>query len=318
MAAPRAPRPTEPLRDPFGPEVSDLVVDYDPVTLARRPVRKSDVLGRLRAEGRRAPVAVAQALPAIDDVLDPTAVDGVLVRAHLELQRLHEEFRVGRAVRALLTPLLDLARRATAERPLRVVDLGCGLGYITRWLAREGALADDVELLGVDYNQALVAAAGALAREEGLRCRFEAANAFRLEAPAHVYLSTGALHHFRGDDLARFFGEHQRSTALGFVHLDIRPSVLAPAGSWIFHRARMREPLAQWDGYWSAVRAHTAGSLTSAIRRDAPDFRIATVDAHPGIYMVVRIFQAILGVRGPHADGLERAYAPFGSRFALA
>jgi len=303
--------------DPFGPEISDLIVDYDPVTLARKPIKKDDVLARLKKEGRSAPLAVARTIQAENGILDPVAVDGVLIRSHLELQRLHEEFRVGATIRMLLAPMLELVRKATKERPIRIVDVGCGLGFITRWLSKEGALGDDVELLGVDYNKAFVNASTALAEADGLDCRFRAANAFKLDAPAHVYISTGVLHHFRGDDLVRLFAEHERSKALGFVHVDIRPSKVAPIGSWIFHQARMREPLAKWDGYWSAVRAHTAETLTSAVREGAPTFRVATLDANPGIYMVVRIFQAIAGVRKKQAANLAKVYASLGSRFSL-
>lgn len=295
-----------------GPEISDLLVDYDPETLARRPVRKQEVLGRLAH--RAAPLRIARALVEKDGLLDDAEVDGILVRSHLELQRLHEEFRVGALVRSLLVPLLDVVRGATMERPLRVVDIGCGLGFIARWLAKHGALGDDVELVGADYNRALVDVAGRLAAAEALPVRFVAANAFRLEPRAHVYLSTGVVHHFRGDDLARLFAEHERAGAVAFLHLDIRPSAIAPLGSWVFHQARMREPLAKHDGYWSAVRAHDATALRDAIHRGAPSFACSSVDAHPGIHALVRIFHAFAGVRAGHRAGLETAYAPLGRR----
>jgi SAM-dependent methyltransferase len=220
-------------------------------------------------------------------------------------------------MRALLAPMLDLVRKATTERPIRVVDLGCGLGFILRWLAAHGSLGDDVELVGADYNRALVRGAASLAASEELRCSFVAANAFRLRQPAHVYVSTGVLHHFRGPDLVRVFAEHESSPALGFVHVDIRPSPLAPIGSYIFHLSRMREPLAKWDGYWSAVRAHPAPALVAAIHEGAPGFSLATLDANPGIYAVVRIFQAVLGVRSPFASELPRAYARLSKRLAV-
>lgn len=295
-----------------GPEISDLLVDYDPETLARRPVRKQEVLDRLAR--RSAPLRVARTLGAKDGILDDAEVDGILVRSHLELQRLHEEFRVGALVRSLLVPLLDVVRGATTERPLRVVDIGCGLGFIARWLAKHGGLGDDVELVGADYNRALVDVAGRLATEEALPVRFVAANAFRLDPPAHVYLSTGVVHHFRGDDLARLFAEHQRTGAVAFLHLDIRPSAIAPLGSWVFHQARMREPLAKHDGYWSAVRAHDAATLLGAIRSGAPSFARSSVDAYPGIHALVRIFHGFVGVRAEHRAALQAAYAPLGRR----
>ena len=71
--------------DPYGPEISDLIVDYDPKTLERRD---ATVLARLRDTGVPARAArVAQRLDERDSVLDRDAVDGVLLRSHLELQR---------------------------------------------------------------------------------------------------------------------------------------------------------------------------------------------------------------------------------------
>lgn len=302
----------------FGPEISDLVVAYDPDTLERRSVRKADVVAALQVSGlpRRA-VAVARAIADVDGVLAEADVDGVLVRSHLELQRLHEEFGVGETMRALLVPLLARIRARTDERPLRVVDLGCGLGYVLRWLAAHGALGDDVALVGVDYNRALVAAASLLAEEESLPCTFAAANAFRLPEAAHVIVSTGVLHHFCGDDLRRVFEEHERSRAHAFVHIDIRPSWMAPIGAFVFHQARMREPLARFDGYWSAVRAHPARTFLAAMRGGAPSFRRAMFDADPGLYAPVRIFQAAIGARAMSSAELAEAYAAFGARLEV-
>jgi SAM-dependent methyltransferase len=302
--------------DRFGPEISDLVVDYDPATLERRDVSKRAVLARLaeaRVPGRAQRVAAK--LADRDDILDREAIDGILVRSHLELQRLHEEFRVGHMVRALVAPLVEVIRATTSERPIRVVDIGSGLGYIVRWLAAAGELGDDVELIGADYNRALVAAAQRLADAEQLRCRFVAGNAFALREPAHVYMSTGVLHHFRGDDLAAIFAQHETSSALGFVHVDIRPSRIAPLGSWIFHQARMREPLAKFDGFWSAVRAHDAATLRDAIARGAPGFAIGQLDARPGLAAILRIFLATVGVRSAHAAKLHAAYGHFRRRY---
>ncbi len=300
--------------DRFGPEISDLVIDYDAATLERRDVAKATVLARLTDP--RA-LRVARALPVQGDVLDRDAIDDVLLRSHLELQRLHEEFKVGETMRALLVPMLALARRATTQRPIRVVDLGCGLGFILRWLAALGDLGDDVELVGADYNRALVGAAQRLADAERLACRFVVGNAFELDVPAHVVISTGVLHHFRGDDLAAIFAQHARANVLGFVHADIRPSLVAPLGAWIFHQARMRVPLARYDGYWSAVRAHHHATLATAMARGAPDLARGIVDARPGLYGLLRIFQAGVGVRGASADELRDAYGAFGKRLEL-
>jgi hypothetical protein len=123
------------------------------------------------------------------------------------------------------------------------------------------------------------------------------------------------LHHFRGDDLAAVFAAHERSRAVGFVHVDVRPSPIAPLGSWVFHRARMREPLARFDGVQSVVRAHPADAICEAAARGAPGFALATLDARPGVGGLLRIFQAVLGVRGTSGDRLSAAYRGFARRF---
>jgi len=291
---------------PLQPEISDLIVDYEPATLARRDVARDTVLAALAGRAR----SIASAIPHTGGLLDRRAVDGILVRSHLELQRLHEEFRVGEMMKGLLGPLLALVRAATRERPIRLVDLGCGMGFVVRWLAARGQLGEDVELVGADYNLALVRAAQRLADDERLPCRFVAANAFRLEQPAHVVMSTGVLHHFRGDALPAVFADHDRSGALAFLHADIRPSKLAPLGAWIFHQARMREPLARFDGYWSAVRAHSADDLRAAV---PAAFQLAMLDARPGIAGLLRIFQVAIGSR---TGDLRAAYAPYGRRLS--
>jgi len=297
-------------------ELSDLVVDYDPDTLERRDVLLDTVLSRLPspASARR----VARSLAADGGVLDRARVDAVLVRSHLELQRLHEEFRVGALMRDLVAPMIAVARQRAGGRRLRVVDLGCGMGFAVRWLAARGGLGADVDLIGADCNRALITAAQRLAAEEGLDCRFVAANAFALREPADVIISIGVLHHFRGDGLAAVFAQHERSPATGFVHVDIRPTPIAPIGSWIFHRARMREPLARFDGVRSVVRAHRADTLRRAIASGAPGFALALVDARPGVAGLLRIFQAAVGVRGVSGEALREAYRGFGSRVELA
>src|SRR5262245_10810091 len=180
------------------PEISDLIVDFDPATLARRPVRKQAVLDVFTASGNRRAARIVSSLPERDGLLDPDAVDRLLVRVHCEMQRISEEFQHGQRVAALLHPLLAALREEGHEPPLRVVDVGCGTGFVVRWLAARGALGPDVELIGADYNRALVDEANRLAAAEKLPARFVNANVFALSEPATVFLSTGVIHHFRG------------------------------------------------------------------------------------------------------------------------
>ncbi|MDY0815160.1 class I SAM-dependent methyltransferase [Kitasatospora purpeofusca] len=243
-------------------EISDLITAVDPATGRRLPVRRAEVVERLHAHGDRRAARIVAELPADQDgVLDGVAVDRLLISVHTELQRLSEELRIGERLVHLLRPLFTAIRASGVPGPYRLVDIGCGLGYLVRWLAATGALAPDVELLGVDLDAALVGEAGRLARDEELRCRFVHGDAFALPEAATVYVSTGVLHHFPEPALTDFFAAQGASPALAFCHYDIAATGLAPIGAWMFHRARMRHPLGRHDGVASARRAHSDETL---------------------------------------------------------
>ncbi len=248
-------------------EISDLIVARDPVTGARLPVRRDHVIDRLTAAGDRRGARIAGRIPVSGAHLDPHAVDRLLVRVHTELQRLNEELHMAQRFAELLVPLLDVLR-AHGHRP-RVVDIGCGLGYVVRSLAASGVLGADVELVGADFNPALVAEATRLACLEDLPCTFVCQDAFALTGHATVYLSCGVLHHIPADRLPEFFAAQHHAQA--FVHYDIAATTLAPFGAWLFHRARMREPLGRHDGVASARRAHGDDVLRAAAHLDGMD-----------------------------------------------
>jgi len=65
-------------------------------------------------------------------VLDAEHVDRVLIAAHHELTRLSEEFRQGERMLRILKPLLRALRNAGIRGPYRIVDVGCGLGFVIR------------------------------------------------------------------------------------------------------------------------------------------------------------------------------------------
>ncbi len=275
-------------------EISDLIVDYDPDTLQRRPVRWQAVLEYFQARGDRSAARIVRSLPRRGEHLDDAEVDRILLVAHMELQRLEEEFLHGQRILDLVQAMVTAAEAHGVPKPYRVVDIGCGLGYVVRWLTCFGGLGAGVELIGVDYNRRFIRAAQLLAEQEGLRCRFELGNAERLAQPTTFYISSGVLHHFRGAGLVDFLAR-QGSAVTGFLHTDIRPSWVTPFGAWLYHRARMRQPLARHDGTLSALRAHSAATLLNAARTACP-----TLAAHiddRGTLPIFNVFQSLIGVR---------------------
>ncbi|NML51684.1 class I SAM-dependent methyltransferase [Streptomyces sp. R302] len=282
-------------------EISDLITAVEPESGRRLPVRRAAVIRLLRESGDERGARIVAELPTDrDGVLDPHAVDRLLVSVHTELQRLSEELRIGERLVHVLGPLLTAIRSTGARSgPYRLVDVGCGLGYLVRWLAATNALGADVELVGVDLDAALIGEADRLARAEGLDCRFVHGNAFDLPEAATVYVSTGVLHHFRGPDLADFFRAQAATPAQAFCHFDIAATRVAPIGAWVFHRARMRHPLGRHDGVVSARRAHSDETLLRAA--SAPGIRPLLYEPRGSANPFCTTLRPVIGVR-PHLE----------------
>lgn len=250
-------------------ELSDRIVAFDPVTLRRRPVARAEVLADLDRIGDRRGRRIVEAIPACGEHLDPEAVDAELIACHYEIQRLALELGQGPRMARLVSHALSAVRSVHPETPLRVVDVGCGIGYVLRWMAaHRHVLPAGTELVGADFNPALIGEARRLAELEGLDVEFVVADAFAMEQPATVFMSSGVLHHV--PDLAGFLG--QQAAASVCIHADFQPSVLAPLGAWLLHAARMQRPLARYDGVLSAVRARTGAELRQAAKEGLPDW----------------------------------------------
>ncbi|WP_432016804.1 class I SAM-dependent methyltransferase [Streptomyces hydrogenans] len=282
-------------------EISDLITAVEPHSGRRLPVQRAEVVRRLLESGDERGSRIVAELPADrEGVLDPDAVDRLLISVHTELQRLSEELRIGERLVHVLGPIFTAIRSTGAQPgPYRLVDVGCGLGYLVRWLASTRALGADVELVGVDLDAALVGEAERLARAEGLGCRFVHGNAFDLPQAATVYVSTGVLHHFRGPDLGDFFRAQAASPAQAFCHFDIAATRLAPIGAWVFHRARMRHPLGRHDGVVSARRAHSDETLLRAAT--APGIRPLLYEPRGSANPFCTTLRPVIGVR-PHLE----------------
>src|SRR5262249_37660383 len=153
------------------PEITDLIVQYDPSTLARLSVRKDAVLRVFSAFRNRKALAAIEALPDQGGNLDNSAVDRLLISTHWEMQRLAEEFYHGHRVWDLLHRIVSTVRACGFHDRIRVIDVGCGIGYTARWLAAHLPLEElDLEIVGMDLNSTLIREASRLAAAEHLNC----------------------------------------------------------------------------------------------------------------------------------------------------
>jgi SAM-dependent methyltransferase len=282
-------------------EISDLLVDFDPVTHERRPVRLSDVEAALGTTGDFWGIRQVRRIPTTNGILDDGFVDRLLVQVHSELSRLGQELAQPARMLSLLRPLIHIIRGSGHNGPIRVVDLGCGAGYTTRWLTRHGQLGADVELVGCDYNAALVAEAQRLADKEGLRCSFQVANAFALREPATIITSAGVLHHFRGNDLRAYFAAHDPATVRGYIHYDTTPSrpFVRYLGAWVFHIARMRLALSRHDGVISAMRSHDDATLAQCALQGSPWAAVNIFEPAGTRSLLVNVMRPVIGLAPP-------------------
>jgi SAM-dependent methyltransferase len=281
-------------------EITDLLwsVDADGVP---RPVVKAEVLDRLRALGQHRTARIVSAIPAADGILDPGYVDALGIRVHCELQRLGEELQLARRVAALLGPVIE-GLRGHGAGPVRVVDVGCGLGFIVRAMAACSALGPDVELVGVDLNPVLVAEARRLAIREGLTCRFEQGDAFRpgmavRDGACCVVISSGFMHHLPESGLAEFFAAQAQLGVAAFAHWDIAPCLWSTLGAWVFHQARMRERVSRHDGVLSARRAPSRETLQKATQAGAPGYDVQVLEGSRWHPRALDVLRPVVGTR---------------------
>lgn len=289
-----------PWWNPSQPEITDLIVQHHPHSLVRLPVRKDEVLSVFAGFRNRKAIRAIEALPANAGILDPKAIDRTMLAVHWEMQRLSQEFHHGARVWELLLAFIAAIRHSGFRGTLRIVDVGCGIGFIVRWLAAHIPLAaENVELLGVDLNSLLIREAQRLALAEKLPCRFVHGDAFSREHSGHIFISTGVIHHFRGGSLTEFLHRHDQPETFGFLHYDFQPWFLAPFGSWFFHVLRMRTRISRHDGVLSTARAHSAAALTDAARAGAPGLASGIYGAKIWGTPAPRVFHTLVGIRRP-------------------
>ncbi len=116
-------------------------------------------------------------------------------------------------------PILVEAVQAKTLLPGRALEVGCGTGTNSRWLAEQG-----FDVLGVDLSPlAIERARGGTLAAGAAPCRFEVADFLAAElaaGPFDVVFDRGCFHTFDDDDVRARFASHVAR-------------VLAPSGVWL-------------------------------------------------------------------------------------
>jgi SAM-dependent methyltransferase len=262
----------------------------------------ADVERRLRLNGQRRAARIVRRIPAPGRRLGAPELDALRFAVHCELQRLEEELQLPRLVAEHLEPLVADTRRRVGRRDVTILDVGCGLAYLLRWLSLRSGWDPAVRYVGIDLDGGLLRHATRLATDEGARCEFREGDARFLDRHVDdpdgtVVVSSGLMHHLDPQALPTFFAAHERGRISAFAHWDLTPTRWAVAGSWVYHRARARLAIARHDGVTSTHRAYPASTLLAAARRGAPSYVLSCVDGSPWRPNPIRVLRPITGMR---------------------
>ena len=190
-----------------------------------------------------------------DERMDDPALDA---SSHLQalrgLARLNRLSRTAESVWAALTAMED----RHSPGPVRVLDLACGSGEITRRLAALAARdAMPFEFHGCDRSDRAVELANRQHQRSTGVCRFFVKDVLEEPLPAGYgyFVSSLFLHHLADDQAVRLLREMARAAGRGFVIHDLERStrglLLAQAAS----RAFSRSPVVHTDALLSVQAA---------------------------------------------------------------
>lgn len=135
------------------------------------------------------------------EFMDDPGFSGADLRESLAFIRLVN--LLGGGQRAVLSGLARVLRGWPRERPVEILDVGCGLGDIGRAISRWGkARRFRLSYLGLDRSEPTLALARAWSH--GADCRFLQGDLFDAGIPeADVVIASMTLHHFGKDEVCR-------------------------------------------------------------------------------------------------------------------
>jgi SAM-dependent methyltransferase len=197
-----------------------------------------------------------------------------------------------------------------ADAPLRVVDMGCGKGYLT--FAVSSLLGDRAEVRGIEARPELVELCNRVAAAEGFAPRLSFAAGAIAEAPLErpdLLIALHACDTATDDALARAIAAEARLILVSpCCQQELRPQLTAPAvladalrhgilqeRQAEFVTDALRAQLLEWAGYRTRVfefisTEHTAKNLMIAAIRSHPP-------GDPGRAARLRAFAAFYGIR---------------------
>lgn len=153
--------------------------------------------------------------------------------------------------------------RATQNRPVRILDLGCGTGSLT--VAMLEAF-DEVEVYGVDFDPTLLPLAKVRFTQFGTRAKFLLTDIRKkdwlvgIPGPVDAVVSATALHWLKPKDLVTLYTQLAQILQPGGIFLNadhVASQDKRIQQAWEAKRATIREQrkdptVDDWKGFWTA------------------------------------------------------------------
>jgi 2-polyprenyl-3-methyl-5-hydroxy-6-metoxy-1,4-benzoquinol methylase len=168
------------------------------------------------------------------EIMDDMTMSGPELKRTLDLLASINLYLGGNAL--TLNGIEKMMASVSKEKPIRIVDLGCGNGDMLRKLHVFGKkMGYDLELLGIDANPASVAYASELSA--GMEnVSFSTVNIFSPEFREMEYdiaIATLFMHHFSDEEITELISGIKKKSSIGVLVNDLHRSELAYALFWV-------------------------------------------------------------------------------------
>ena len=186
---------------------------------------------------------------------------------------LEESFRFIRLInlfgggqRTLLNGLAHALRGRSREGPVRILDVGCGLGDLGQALVRWGRRTSrDLHYCGLERSAHILAHARKHTVDE--RVSFQQGDLFDENLPAaDIILASMVLHHFEDTEIVRAIAHLRRRARQALLINDLERAPIAYAIAWLLTRP-LRNQASRTDALLSVRKGFTVEELRSLLAR---------------------------------------------------
>jgi 2-polyprenyl-3-methyl-5-hydroxy-6-metoxy-1,4-benzoquinol methylase len=202
------------------------------------------------------------------EIMDDLEMEGEELASTLRQIAMVNKYLGGTEV--VLAGVKKLLKGKSVDRPIKIIDLGCGGGEILRKIADWGAKKGiELELMGVDANAFIVDYAADLSQDYS-NIRYRQINIFSPEFEDLEYdiaLCSLFLHHFTDQEIVELMKKMRKSAKIGLLINDLHRSKLAHTLFDLVTRILGASHMVRYDGKLSIRRAFRRKDLEEYMQK---------------------------------------------------